>query len=122
MTYTEAVEELQKVVASGEAKFEFEVAWGKELQTEHEKWLTDKMYKRPTIVYNYPKDCKAFYMRLNDDGKTVGAMDVLFPRVGEMVGGSAREERMDVLLARMSEMGLKEEDYSAYLDTRRFGS
>ena len=102
--------------------WEFPPKWGEELQTEHEKYLAESVYKKPLIVYNYPKGCKAFYMRLNDDNQTVGAMDVLFPRVGEMVGGSQREERLDVLLARMQELGLKEEDYSAYLDTRRFGS
>ena len=84
--------------------------------------IVPQVFNKPTIVYNYPKGCKAFYMRLNDDDATVGAMDVLFPRVGEMVGGSQREERLDVLLRRMGELGLKEEDYSAYLDTRRFGS
>ena len=102
--------------------WEYPPKWGEELQTEHEKYLAEVVYKKPVIVYNYPKGCKAFYMRLNDDNETVGAMDVLFPRVGEMVGGSQREERLDVLLSRMQEMGLKEEDYSGYLDTRRFGS
>jgi len=122
MTYTEAVEVLQKEVASGEAKFEYEVAWGKELQTEHEKWLTDRLYKRPTIVYNYPKDCKAFYMRLNDDNKTVAAMDILCPGIGELVGGSQREERLDVLDARIEETGMDKEDYWWYRDLRRYGS
>jgi len=122
-SYTEAVEIVKKVSGPREGvAWEYPPAWGEELQTEHEKYLAEVVYKKPVIVYNYPKGCKAFYMRLNDDNKTVGAMDVLFPRVGEMVGGSQREERLDVLLARMSEMGLKEEDYSAYLDTRRFGS
>jgi len=122
ISYTEAVEELQKVVASGEAKFEYEVVWGKELQTEHEKWLTDKLYNKPTIVYNYPKDCKAFYMRLNDDNKTVAAMDILCPGIGELVGGSQREERLDVLDARLEEMGMDKEDYWWYRDLRRYGS
>jgi len=123
MTYTDAVAECQKV--SGPAKgvkWEYPPEWGKELQTEHEKYLAESIFKKPVIVYNYPKDCKAFYMRLNDDGKTVAAMDVLFPRVGEMVGGSQREERLDVLLARMQEMGLNKEDYEAYLDLRRYGT
>jgi len=122
-TYTEAVEIVSKVPGPREGVlWEFPPKWGEELQTEHEKYLAEVVYKKPVIVYNYPKGCKAFYMRLNDDDATVGAMDVLFPRVGEMVGGSQREERLDVLLSRMAEMGLKEEDYSAYLDTRRFGS
>ncbi|EOD06583.1 asparagine--tRNA ligase [Emiliania huxleyi CCMP1516] len=131
VSYTEAVE----IVKQDGVAWEFPPQWGEELQTEHEKYLAEVVYKKPVIVYNYPKKCKAFYMRLNDDDATVGAMDVLFPRVGEMVGGAARdctrlheiarsqrEERLDVLLARMKEMGLQEEDYSAYLDTRRFGS
>lgn len=122
ISYTQAVEELQKVIASGEAKFEYEVAWGKELQTEHEKWLTDKLYMKPTIVYNYPKDCKAFYMRLNDDGKTVAAMDILCPGIGELVGGSQREERLHILDARIAEMGMKKEDYWWYRDLRQYGS
>jgi len=123
MTYTDAIAEVSKV--SGPAKgvkWEYPPEWGKELQTEHEKYLAEVIFKKPVIVYNYPKDCKAFYMRMNDDGKTVAAMDVLFPRVGEMVGGSQREERLDVLLTRMKEMGLSEADYEAYLDLRRFGT
>jgi len=123
ISYTEAVEIVSKVKGPKEGVvWEYPPKWGEELQTEHEKYLAETVFKKPTIVYNYPKGCKAFYMRLNEDDKTVGAMDVLFPRVGEMVGGSQREERLDVLLSRMKEMGLKEEDYSAYLDTRRFGS
>eukprot|EP00435_Cladocopium_sp_Y103_P064778 s148_g26.t1 len=97
MSYTEAVEVLQKHIEQGDVKFEFEVAWGKELQTEHEKFLTDHVCKGPLIVYNYPKECKAFYMRLNEDGKTVAAMDLLCPGIGELVGGSQREERIEVL-------------------------
>jgi len=123
VSYTEAVEIVKQVPGPKDGvAWEFPPQWGEELQTEHEKYLAEVVYKKPVIVYNYPKRCKAFYMRLNDDDATVGAMDVLFPRVGEMVGGSQREERLDVLLARMKEMGLQEEDYSAYLDTRRFGS
>lgn len=117
ITYTEAVEKLR---ASG-AKFEFPVEWGKELQTEHEKYLTENIYKKPVIVTNYPKGFKAFYMRLDDGEKTVSAMDVLVPGIGEIIGGSQREERLDVLLSRIKEMGLKESDYSWYLDLRRFG-
>lgn len=120
ITYTQAVEELQ--AAAKEAKFEFEVEWGKDLQTEHERWLTDKIYKKPTIVYNYPKVCKAFYMRLNDDEKTVAAMDVLCPGIGEVVGGSQREERLDFLDARLEEDGLPKEDYWWYRELRKYGS
>uniref|UniRef100_A0A7S4C2F7 asparagine--tRNA ligase n=1 Tax=Chrysotila carterae TaxID=13221 RepID=A0A7S4C2F7_CHRCT len=119
MTYTEAIEVLLK---EKNVKWEFPPEWGKELQTEHERYLAETYCKKPLIVYNYPKDCKAFYMRLNDDNKTVAAMDVLFPRLGEMVGGSQREERLDVLLRRMEEMGLEKEGYEAYLDLRRFGT
>mmetsp|Transcript_62344 Transcript_62344/g.177172 ORF Transcript_62344/g.177172 Transcript_62344/m.177172 type:complete len:437 (+) Transcript_62344:200-1510(+) len=122
MSYTEAVEVLEKEIASGKAKFEFEVAWGKELQTEHEKWLTDQLYKRPTIVYNYPKDCKAFYMRMNDDEKTVAAMDILCPGIGELIGGSQREERLDRLDGRIEELGLDQQDFWWYRDLRRFGT
>ena len=118
VTYTEAVEHLEQ---SGET-FEFPVSWGCDLQTEHERYLTEKKFGKPVIVYNYPKSIKAFYMRCNDDGKTVAAMDVLFPRIGEIIGGSQREERLDVLLGRIQEMGLPEEGYQWYLDTRRFGS
>ncbi|CAJ1458705.1 unnamed protein product [Effrenium voratum] len=122
LTYTEAVEVLQKHVEKGDVKFEFEVVWGKELQTEHERFLTDVVYKGPVIVYNYPKDCKAFYMRLNEDGKTVAAMDILCPGIGELVGGSQREERLEVLDERLAELGLPKEDYWWYRDLRRFGS
>lgn len=117
ITYTEAVEILQK---SGE-KFEYPVEWGLELQTEHERYLTEKVYKKPIFVINYPKDCKAFYMRVNDDQKTVAAMDMLVPGVGEIIGGSQREERYDVLVKRIKEMGLNEEDYGWYLDLRKYG-
>jgi len=122
MSYTEAVEVLQKEVASGKAKFEFEVAWGKELQTEHEKWLTDQLYNCPVIVYNYPKDCKAFYMRMNDDDKTVAAMDILCPGIGELIGGSQREERLDRLDGRIEELGLNQQDFWWYRDLRRYGT
>ena len=117
ITYTEAVDILQK---SGK-KFEYPVEWGLELQTEHERYLTEEVFKKPMFVINYPKDCKAFYMRLNDDGKTVAAMDMLVPGVGEIIGGSQREERYDVLLSRIKEMGLDEDTYDWYLDLRRYG-
>ena len=117
ITYTEAVDILQK---SGK-KFEYPVEWGLELQTEHERYLTEEVFKKPMFVINYPKDCKAFYMRVNDDGKTVAAMDMLVPGVGEIIGGSQREERYDVLLERIREMGLDEDTYDWYLDLRRYG-
>jgi asparaginyl-tRNA synthetase len=118
LTYTEAVDILTK---SGE-KFEYPVSWGVDLQAEHERFLTEKAVAGPIILYNYPKQIKSFYMRLNDDGKTVAAMDVLVPGVGEIIGGSQREERLDVLTERMLESGLKTEDYWWYLDLRRFGT
>lgn len=118
VTYTEAIEILEK---SGE-KFVYPVKWGIDLQTEHERYLTDKVYQKPVFVINYPKDIKAFYMRLNEDGKTVAAMDLLAPGIGEIIGGSQREERLENLEKRMEEMGLKKEDYAWYLDLRRFGS
>lgn len=117
VTYTEAVELLQK---SGK-DFEFPVEWGHDLQTEHERYLTEEVYKKPVFVIDYPKDIKAFYMKLNDDNKTVAAMDLLVPGVGEIIGGSQREDNLDVLLARMEEMGLNEEDYWWYLDLRKYG-
>ena len=118
ITYTEAIDLLQK---SGE-KFQYPVEWGHDLQTEHERYLTEKVFKQPIFVTNYPKDIKAFYMRLNDDQKTVAAMDLLVPGVGEIVGGSQREERYDQLLARMKELNMPEEDYWWYLDTRKYGT
>ena len=117
VTYTEAVELLKK---SG-ADFKYPVEWGIDLQTEHERYLTEQVFKCPIFVTDYPKEIKAFYMRLNDDNKTVAAMDLLVPGVGEIIGGSQREERIDVLLSRMAECGLKEEDYWWYLNLRRFG-
>ncbi len=118
VTYTEAVELLKK---SG-ADFKYPVEWGIDLQTEHERYLTEQIYKRPVFVTDYPKEIKAFYMRLNDDGRTVAAADCLVPGIGEIIGGSQREERLDVLTARMKELGLREEDYWWYLDLRRYGS
>ena len=117
-SYTEAIE----ILKSSGQKFEYPVEWGVDLQTEHERYLSEKHFGKPVFVYNYPKDIKAFYMRMNDDGKTVAATDLLVPGVGELIGGSQREERMDVLLGRIHEMGLNEEDYGYYLDTRRFGT
>ncbi|ASR44613.1 asparagine--tRNA ligase [Xanthomonas citri pv. mangiferaeindicae] len=116
--YTEAVELLRK---SGQ-KFEFPVEWGLDLQTEHERWLTEQHVGRPVVVANYPEHIKAFYMRLNDDGKTVAAMDVLAPGIGEIIGGSQREERLDVLDARMDQFGLDREHYGWYRDFRRYGT
>ncbi|MFQ3619436.1 MAG: asparagine--tRNA ligase [Spirochaetales bacterium] len=118
MTYTNAIKELE---ASGQS-FEFPVHWGMDLQSEHEKFLTEYICKGPVIVTNYPKEIKAFYMKLNEDERTVRAMDVLVPRLGEIIGGSEREDRLSVLQRRIQEMGLKEEDYWWYLDLRRFGT
>lgn len=116
--YTEAI----KILESAPKKFEFPVKWGIDLQTEHERYLTDEHVKGPVFVINYPKEIKAFYMRLNDDGKTVRAMDMLVPRLGEIIGGSQREERHDVLKAKMEAAGLPVENYWWYLDLRRFGT
>lgn len=118
VSYTEAVD----LLSAAKKKWEFPVEWGIDLQTEHERYLAEEHFKKPVIVYDYPKDIKAFYMRMNDDGKTVAAMDVLVPRIGELIGGSQREERMDVLLERINEMGQNPEDYWWYTDLRRFGS
>ena len=117
VTYTEAIDVLLK---SGQ-DFKFPVYWGVDLQTEHERYLTEQVYKKPIFLIDYPKDIKAFSMRLNDDGKTVAAMDLLVPGVGEIIGGSQREERLDVLKARMAELNLSEEDYWWYLNLRKFG-
>ena len=117
VTYTDAIELLKK---SG-ADFKFPVEWGCDLQTEHERYLTEQIFKKPVFVIDYPKEIKSFYMRLNDDGKTVAAMDMLVPGVGEIIGGSQREERLDILQSRMAELGLKEEDYWWYLNLRRYG-
>jgi asparaginyl-tRNA synthetase len=117
VTYTEAIDVLLK---SG-AEFKFPVYWGVDLQTEHERYLTEQVYKKPIFLIDYPKEIKAFYMRQNDDGKTIAAMDLLVPGVGEIIGGSQREERLDLLLKRMEECGLKEEDYWWYVNLRKFG-
>jgi asparaginyl-tRNA synthetase len=118
VSYTEAV----RLLEGSSESFEYPVRWGIDLQSEHERWLTEKQFKQPIIVFDYPKEIKAFYMRLNEDGKTVRAMDVLVPRVGEIIGGSQREERLDVLEARMRECHLDPEAYWWYLDLRRYGS
>lgn len=118
LDYTKAIELLEKA----DVKFEFPVKWGMDLQSEHERYITEKIYKKPVFLTNYPKDIKSFYMRLNDDGKTVAAVDLLVPGVGELMGGSQREERLDVLLKRMDECGLKREDYKKYINLRRYGT
>lgn len=118
VTYTEAV----KLLMEHNAEFDYQVEWGTDLQTEHERYLTEKIFKKPVFVTDYPKEIKAFYMKLNEDGKTVRAVDMLVPGIGEIIGGSQREEDLDKLLKRMEELGLKEEDYSWYLDTRRYGT
>lgn len=118
ITYTEAVDQL---LASNK-KFEFDVSWGVDLQSEHERYLTEEVYKKPLIVTDYPSSIKPFYMRVNDDGKTVAAMDILVPGIGEIVGGSQREERYDVLLERMKEADISPEEYSWYLDLRKYGT
>jgi asparaginyl-tRNA synthetase len=117
-SYTEAIKLLSD---SGQA-FDYPVSWGMDLQTEHERYLSEVIFRKPVFVYDYPRDIKAFYMRQNDDGKTVSAVDLLVPRVGELIGGSAREERLDKLTERMSELNMETSDYNRYLDTRRFGS
>ena len=117
MSYTDAVKELEKV----NDRFVFKAYWGCDLQTEHERYLTEELCKCPVFVTDYPKEIKAFYMRQNDDNKTVGAVDLLVPGIGEIIGGSQREERYDVLVNRIKELGLKEEDYSWYLDLRKYG-
>lgn len=118
VTYTEAIEILEK----NNDNFDYKVSWGCDLQTEHERYLTEQIYKKPVFVTDYPKEIKAFYMKLNDDNKTVAAMDLLVPGIGEIIGGSQREDNYDKLVARMNELGLKEEDYDFYLDLRKYGS
>ena len=118
ITYTEAV----SILTSSTKKWDYPVGWGRDLQAEHERYLVEEHFKRPVIITDYPKEIKAFYMKQNDDGKTVRAMDVLFPGIGEIIGGSQREEQYDRLLSRIKELKLREEDFWWYLDTRRFGS
>lgn len=123
VTYTEAIEILKRSKPNQKKKFQYLIEeWGADLQSEHERFLVEKHFKKPVILYNYPRDIKAFYMRQNDDGKTVGAMDILFPGIGEIIGGSQREERMDKLTERMKAMGIPVEEMLWYMDTRRFGS
>ncbi len=118
VTYTEAVEILEK----NNDNFDYKVFWGCDLQTEHERYLTEQVFKKPVFVTDYPKEIKAFYMKLNEDNKTVAAMDCLVPGIGEIIGGSQREDNYDKLISRMKELGLKEEDYEFYLDLRKYGS
>jgi len=118
VTYTEAIEILEK----NNDNFDFKVYWGCDLQTEHERYLTEQVFKRPVFVTDYPKEIKAFYMKQNDDGKTVAAMDCLVPGIGEIIGGSQREDDYDKLVARMNELGLNTKDYDFYLDLRKYGS
>ena len=118
VTYTEAIALLEK----NNENFEYKVFWGCDLQTEHERYLTEEIFKRPVFVTDYPKEIKAFYMKLNEDGKTVAAMDCLVPGIGEIIGGSQREDNLELLRKRMQELGLKEEDYDFYLDLRKYGS
>ena len=121
MNYTDAIIKLEKAVADGH-RFEFPVKWGMDLQSEHERWLTEEYVGRPVVLVNYPKDIKAFYMRMNDDGKTVAAMDVLAPGIGEIIGGSQREERLNVLDERLDELNLNKSDYWWYRDLRKYGT
>lgn len=118
VTYTEAI----KLLEEHNSEFDYPVHWGSDLQTEHERFLTEQIFKRPVFVTDYPKEIKAFYMKLNEDGKTVAAMDCLVPGIGEIIGGSQREESYELLCSRMKELGLKEEDYSFYLDLRKYGT
>lgn len=118
VTYTEAID----IFSKHNDKFDYKVSWGCDLQTEHERYLTEQIYKRPVFVTDYPKEIKAFYMKLNDDGKTVAAVDCLVPGIGEIIGGSQREDDYDKLLARINELGLSEDDYKFYLDLRKYGS
>ena len=118
VTYTEAV----RILEENNDKFEYKVSWGVDLQTEHERYLTEVVFKRPVFVTDYPKEIKAFYMKQNPDGKTVAAMDCLVPGIGEIIGGSQREDDYQVLLDRIHELGMEEETYAAYLDLRKYGS
>jgi asparaginyl-tRNA synthetase len=117
-TYTEAIE----ILKNADKKFEFPVEWGLDLQAEHERYLVEEYYKRPVILTDYPRDIKAFYMKQNDDGRTVRAMDVLFPQIGEIIGGSQREEVLENLQSRMREMDIPEDELWWYLETRKFGT
>lgn len=121
LSYTEGIRILEEAVAKGH-KFEFPVYWGVDLASEHERYLVEEHFKRPVILTDYPKEIKAFYMKLNEDGKTVAAMDCLVPGIGEIIGGSQREDNLEILEKRMEELGLNKEDYQFYLDLRRYGS
>ena len=118
VTYTEAIEILEK----HNDKFEYKVSWGADLQTEHERYLTEEIYKRPVFVTDYPKEIKAFYMKMNEDGKTVAAMDCLVPGIGEIIGGSQREDDFEKLENRIKELGMRADDYKYYMDLRKYGS
>ncbi|MBR4128469.1 MAG: asparagine--tRNA ligase, partial [Bacteroidaceae bacterium] len=122
LTYTEGVEILEEAAKSGKKNFEFPVYWGVDLASEHERYLVEEHFKKPVILTDYPKEIKAFYMKQNEDGKTVRAMDVLFPQIGEIIGGSEREESYEKLTARINELGIPMKDMWWYLDTRRFGT
>jgi len=123
LTYTEAIDILKDSSHNKKKKFQYLIeGWGADLQSEHERYLVEKHFKKPVILTDYPKDIKSFYMRLNEDGKTVRAMDILFPGIGEIIGGSQREERYDKLVQRMEEMGVPTDELWWYLDTRRFGT
>jgi asparaginyl-tRNA synthetase len=121
LAYTEGIKILEEAIAKGQ-KFEFPVAWGTDLQSEHERYLVEKHFKKPVILTDYPKEIKSFYMKQNEDGKTVRAMDVLFPKIGEIIGGSQREENLEKLQQRAEDMGVPQKDIWWYLDTRRFGT
>ncbi|MBO7563946.1 MAG: asparagine--tRNA ligase, partial [Clostridiales bacterium] len=118
ITYTEAIEKLKE----HNDEFDYKVFWGCDLQTEHERYLTEEVFKKPVVVPDYPKEIKAFYMKLNEDGKTVAAMDCLVPGIGEIIGGSQREDDYEKLSSRITELGMKPEDYGFYMDLRKFGS
>ena len=122
ITYTEAIDILRNSKPFKKKKFKFPVEWGTDLQSEHERFLVEKHFKKPVIITDYPASFKAFYMRLNEDEKTVGAMDILFPGIGEIVGGSQREERYDILKKKIAEFNIPEEELGWYLDTRKFGT
>jgi asparaginyl-tRNA synthetase len=122
LSYTKAIEILENSSYNKKKKFQFPVKWGMDLQTEHERYLVEKEFQKPVILTDYPKEIKAFYMRQNEDGKTVRAMDILFPGIGEIIGGSQREERYELLYQRMKEMNISTEEMYWYLDTRRFGT
>jgi asparaginyl-tRNA synthetase len=122
ITYTQAIDILLQSKPYKKKQFKYPVEWGIDLQSEHERYLVEKHFKKPVIVTDYPKEIKSFYMRLNDDGKTVAAMDILAPGIGEIVGGSQREERLDKLMERMDEMNIPQDEMYWYLDSRRFGT